>query len=386
MVENYSFENNSKFLIGDNATYNVPYELAQLGCTRAMIVSDETSYRIGNYDYVKGIFKLHKIAIGATFRKVQDVADSQTCEEIARRYRASNCDCIIAVGKKSAIFAAKGAKILLTEDIRYISHYADEGTGNLIVRNVPLVVVPSNMGCGFENSNFVRIVDKQLNIIYEFNTKYAETNMVAIDSSLTDTLPPKAIASHGLYALAMAAECYVSDDSPLSVKAYADIAIKQIYLYLEKSILHNARKDYRSRIMGAVILAGTGFYSIPREPISVIADALSDRYLINYGNLFAILFRHYIKKQELGYSFGYCLNAMLDINEYALYARENRTQKALTAIDALYDRIIDYVDFNSKLSDFDIPKEDLESVAEDVAKTIDTVTKEQVLELLNESY
>ena len=242
------------------------------------------------------------------------------------------------------------------------------------------------MGCGFENSHFVRIVDNQLNIIYEFNTKYAETNMVSIDSTLTDTLPPKAIATHGLYALAMAAECYVSDDSPLNAKAYADIAIKQVSQYLEKCILHNARKDYRSRIMGSVILAGTGFYSLDRQPISVIADAISDRYHINYANLFAILFRYYIKKQELGHSFGYCLNAMLDINEYALYARENRTQKALVTIDALYDKILDYVDFNSKLSDFDIPKEDLDSIAEEVAKTTDAMTKDAVLELLNESY
>ncbi len=385
-MQEYIFDNNVKLLVGDKAIYNLPYELAQLNCKRVLLLSDEISYRVGNWNYVKNIFKSQNIEICATYRKIQDVATNKDCERIAINYKAGNCDCIIAVGKKAAIMAAKGAKILLTEDQNYISHYAIEGIDNFAVRNVPLIVVPTNLASGFEISNFVRISDLKNNKIYEFDTKYAESNIVVVDSVMTDTLPPKSIATYGLYALALSIECFAQEDSTLISKIYADVAIKLVFEYLEKSILKNAEKVYRTKIMEAVVLAGAAYSMLRKQTLAVISDVISDRYHANYSNIFAILFRQYLKKQELSESFGYSLNSMISENDYALVERDKRSERAIFAIESLYDKVNEYVDFNSKLSDFNIPEEDLDDIAKTVADNCKAMEEESILTLLNESY
>lgn len=384
------FENSIKFLSGDKAVCNLPYELSQFGCMRPLVLCDEPAFRLGPYNYVKSALDAADYSIARTYFKTENVATSKVCQDVANEYKAGQCDCIIVIGKKGAIATAKGAKILLCEDVHHVSHYDHISISDYGVREVPLFVIPTHLGTGIEASNFVRIYAKDTNKIYEFDTSYAASDEVIIDSLMTDILPPKAIASHTLFALAMAMECYANiGNVPMVCKAYADAAIKLLKKYGEKCLLRNANTEYRTKVLEAVVYAGAGYALLKRDMLAELSDIISDRYQINYPNVFAILFRQHIKNKEKDTAFGYALSALVDEAEYSMYAKDMRTQKLLSEIENEYLKIEKYVDFNNKLSSFKIPKEDLTSIAEQLISNHQDdyeYTKQEIEALLESVY
>ncbi len=379
------FESAIKLMVGDGIIENLSYVLNQKHCEKVMIVSDEPAYRLGYVDMIKRALSISPIEIKYLYKGVGDIALDKDVEEIASKYRHFNCDGIIAIGKKSAIMAAKGAKILITEDARYVSSFKSNKLTDFPTDTALLVAIPINFGSGFEALPIARIYDKVNNAIYEFDTSYCATDVFVMDTKMTDITPPKAIATYGLFALSLAMECFIKDDTNMMAKAYADAAIGIIYKYLTKCIFKNANKEYRQKIMEAVGLSSCGYAMIKKNNLlSPLSDIISDKYLANYANIYAILFRKYIEDVEVGRAFGYALNSMVDSNDFALYAKESRAQKTLAQIESLYKNVEECVDFNAHLSDFGVKEEDIEEIATMFEKgnEDETLTKEKVIDIL----
>lgn len=384
-MEQRVFESAIKLMVGDGIIENLPYVLKQKNCEKIMIVSDEPAYRLGYVDMIKRALSSSPIEIKYIYKNVGDIALDKDAEEITRKYKYFACNGIIAIGKKSAIMAAKVAKVLITEDARYVSSFKSNKLTDYPTDTALLIAVPINFGSGFEALPIARIYDKVNNAVYEFDTAYCSTDIFVMDTKMTDITPPKAIATHGLFALALAMECFIKDDTNMMAKAYADASIGIIFKYLNKCIFKNANMEYRQKIMEALGLAGCGYAMIKKNNLlSPLSDIISDRFFANYANIYAILFRKYIENVEVGRAFGYALNSMVDSNDFALYAKESRAQKTLAQIEGLYKNVEECVDFNAHLADFGVKEEDIEEIANLFARANEdkTITKDKVIELL----
>ncbi len=389
MSDIITFDNSIKLLVGANVINDLPYHLSLKNCEKVMIVCDEIAYRLGYVDMVKNVFQASPIDIVYTYKKIGDIATDKDVEEIARMYRYYKCDSIIAIGRKASMLSAKGAKLLVVEAVRYLSHYASNPVSEYPTNNSCLVCVPINFGSGCEAMPLTRIYDKEHNKVYEVNSQYASTDILVLETKMTDIIPPKAIATYGLLALAMALECYTDDETPMIAKAYADAAISLVYQYLIKCIFKNADMLYRQKIMEAVGYASCAYASIKKNKLlAPLSDIISDRYLANSANIYAILFRKYIPTVKTGRAFGYAINSMVDSNDYALYAKEARIQKTLAQIEDLYLSIERCTDFNSRLRDFGIKEEDLQEIADEFQSNNEdeAITNEVVLTLLRAAY
>lgn len=389
----FTFSNTAKFLVGNRALDNLPYELKINNLKKPLIVSDDISFRLDNVDLVKRALRLNEdIVEPVVYRKIVNVATTEKCEDIARLYRKNSCDCIIAVGRKALVEAVKGSKILIVEDISFMNHYDNFAISNFVTKDVPLFIIPTNTASGFEVRNNVRIRDEKENKVYEFNTDYASTYEVIIDPDMTDTIPQKAIVTATLYALAMSIEVFASKDAvPIISTTYASTALELIKDNWEKSIFKNSNVEYRTNIMQAVVVAGAAFDMLKKTAIEIISDAISDRYKIDFRNVFAILFPHYLKKQQKGEKFGYALASLIDNDEYCMYSKQVRSQKVLDHIDSLYEKMYSYVDYYSKLSDIQtIKRDDLEEIADSIIANYTSkelsMSKEEILEILVESF
>lgn len=389
----FTFSNTAKFLVGNRALDNLPYELKINNLKKPLIVSDDISFRLDNVDLVKRALRLNEdIVEPVVYRKIVNVATTEKCEDIARLYRKNSCDCIIAVGRKALVEAVKGSKILIVEDISFMNHYDNFAISNFVTKDVPLFIIPTNTASGFEVRNNVRIRDEKENKVYEFNTDYASTYEVIIDPDMTDTIPQKAIVTATLYALAMSIEVFASKDAvPIISTTYASTALELIKDNWEKSIFKNSNVEYRTNIMQAVVVAGAAFDMLKKTAIEIISDAISDRYKIDFRNVFAILFPHYLKKQQKGEKFGYALASLIDNDEYCMYSKQVRSQKVLDYIDSLYEKMYSYVDYYSKLSDIQtIKRDDLEEIADSIIANYSSkelsISKEEILEILVESF
>lgn len=361
----YNFESDIKFMTGDKALRKAITEITNFGCRRIMLICDEVSERVGQVDDMLRQFN-KELNIVETFKRIGDIATVEDCEKALRNYRTKDCDSILVVGRKSAVAVAKAVKIMLKDDISFMSNYRTCSVNNISSLHIPLIVVPTNLSTGFEAANFVRIYDTENNEIFEFNTPFAQTNIIILDPIMTDTMPAKTIAASGLYALAMAVLSIAEheDVKPLS-KVYAVTAINLLTENLKKSILKNGAKQYRFKILLATVLAGYAYWQMPRDILSELTDSISDRYRISYRNVFCILFLSYVNMHKWPDNFD--MNTFLTLigdNDY-LEVKEGTESKEIIrdSVNGYYARTKKYVNYIDKLGDMGVSQSDFADIA-----------------------
>lgn len=387
----YNFERDIKFVVGDKALRRSVKEINNLGCRRILLICDEMSDRVGQLkDMLRQFNK--EVNIVEKIKRIGDIATVEECEKTLRAYKASECDSIIVLGKKSAVAIAKAVKIMLKDGISIISNYRKFTVNNISSVRVPLVVVPTNLSSGVEASNFVRIYDVEQNDIFEFNTTFAQTNLIVIDPLMTDTMPPKSIATSGLHALAMAVMSLTSEkDSDPMGEVYAVTAIRLLTDNLKKCILQNKNKSFRFRVLLASILAGYAYWQTPKDIISELSDRISDRYRANYGNIFLILFLNYIgmHKWHADFDSDNLINLLGDNGYIVLKDMGSKRDFIVDSVNNYYKRLKNYVAYVDNLSDLGVKREDLVDIASSVISMHTDENEEYtfsfIMELLDKS-
>ncbi len=362
----YNFESDIKFLVGDKSLRKSIAEIVNIGCRRIMLICDEISDRVGQVSDMLRQFN-RELNIVETFRRIGDIATVADCERALRVYKSKDCDSILVAGRKSAVAVAKAVKIMLKDDISFMSNYRTCSVNNISAQHIPLIVVPTNLSTGFEASNYVRIYDTDNNEIFEFNTPFAQTNLIVLDPLMTDTMPAKTVAASGLYALAMAVMSLARNDEvrPLS-KVYAVTAINLLTENLKKSILYNASKQYRFKILLATVLAGYAYGQSPRDILGELTDSISDRYRISYRNVFCVLFLSYVNKHKWTESLD--INTFLTLigdNDYLEVGEGEEKSKQIIrdSVNGYYARTKKYVKYVDKLRDMGVSQSDFTDIA-----------------------
>ena len=387
----YNFERDIKFVVCDKALRRSVKEINNLGCRRILLICDEMSDRVGQLkDMLRQFNK--EVNIVEKIKRIGDIATVEECEKTLRAYKASECDSIIVLGKKSAVAIAKAVKIMLKDGISIISNYRKFTVNNISSVRVPLVVVPTNLSSGVEASNFVRIYDVEQNDIFEFNTTFAQTNLIVIDPLMTDTMSPKSIATSGLHALAMAVMSLTSEkDSDPMGEVYAVTAIRLLTDNLKKCILQNKIKSFRFRVLLASILAGYAYWQTPKDIISELSDRISDRYRANYGNIFLILFLNYIgmHKWHADFDSDNLINLLGDNGYIVLKDMGSKRDFIVDSVNNYYKRLKNYVAYVDNLSDLGVKREDLVDIASSVISMHTDENEEYtfsfIMELLDKS-
>ena len=372
-------DNNIKFVVGERALENIAYEISTAGCMRPMLVCDDMSNRVGLKRTLLKAFDGSDMDIAYIDQKIGDIPTTEDVERIVRQYISTGCDCMVLLGKKAVISAGKASKILIRDGVSLIAQYDGKNISKFPVKDFPLFVVPTYLGSAIECSNKVRIYNPEANITYDFDSAYAQTSAVFMDARMTDTMPPKSIASFGMFALALAVEGYTKSQDKVFAKPYSMTALKILKDSLMPCIFHNAESRYRKEIMSAVVIAGCGYYLLDKGLLSVLTDVISDRYKANYANIFALLFREYIKQSNTYDEklLGELAPCFYTIDQYCSELCDDLPKAVRRAIEGYYSRIEEYVEVTGKLRDFGVLKEDFPQIAEQAIQEADVTVDEE---------
>lgn len=359
-------ENDVKFLFGDQALENLMYELYIRGIKSPMFVCDDMARRLG---YKRELFRAvdgNGCDIACIDQRVEDIASVQDVERIVRLYATNNCDCIIGMGRKGLVQAVKAAKILLRDGVSTMAHYDTHAVGEYPARNVPMFLIPTNLASGSECMDVARIYDTKQNKVYAFDTAYASTQVVVADRRMSDIIPPKAVASYGLCAFSMAcAGCLY--EPQVFVRPYAESALEILNRTLTPCIVHNADANLRTALMSAVILSGCGYGNLHKHLLTELSDILSDRYRINFNNVFAVLFRRYVQMHENDpLRMEQLLLSLIGEHEWAMCTPAGRAAKAAECIEAVFAQVCEKVDYMDHLSELGVERSDFAAIAEQV--------------------
>ncbi|MDE5756895.1 MAG: iron-containing alcohol dehydrogenase [Clostridia bacterium] len=369
MRSQYNFESDIKFLTGRGALRNCAVTMSNMGCRRIMLICDEKSVKRGHLRaLMRRIGK--ELNIVAVYKKVTDFATAEDCDRALRLFKEKECDSIIALGQKSAIYTAKAVKVMIKDGVSFMSTYLDCSVNNISSDFLPLAVIPTYLSSGIEASNTVRVLCEDGGII-QLDTPFAQTNALALDPCMCSILGKNRIASIGLNALAMAISSLTSRKSvnPMT-KVYALDAITLLTDNFEPCMLYTGIRKYRFNVAFATMLAGCAYWSSPNDLLTKLSDLICDISGADYRDVFNILFAKGVEKIEFKWDFDtYALVNLIGYNKYIeVQDGKKGGQIIKECVNRYYAELKKYVNYPLKLQDLGIDDEMLSRAYDEFTK------------------
>ncbi len=357
----YTFINDTKLMVGESALENIAYEIRYCGCKRPLLVTDEICKRLGYLKTFLRAFDNEDIVFSSVFDSVKPDADTETCEKLFNLCTLKECDCIVALGRRNVLTAAKIARIMVKENIGKVSSFRGVDLSGDYDKNMPLFVVPVISACGEEATCRAEIFDEISNTVYSFDTAAASVNAVIIDYRMTDIIPPVAMAKFGLYALAMGVCAYLNSGDNTVVKMYAGAAIRDITGNLNTIINRNGSRRYRTRLMSDVVIAGIALSSVGRSVCDELVFSLAQYKGMEIEDMLVALMPSYAMTCDED-KLASVLLYLAGEEEYSMCVPLGRAKKSIAFIDKLYNDIYETTGMQLKLRDYGIDKGDFTEV------------------------
>ena len=327
----YTFINDTKLMVGENALENIAYEIRYCGCKRPLLVTDEICKRLGYLKTFLRSFDNEDIVFSSVFDSVNAEAAVETCEKIFNLCTLKECDCIVALGRRNVLTAAKIARIMVKENVSSMSAFRGVNLSGDYDKNMPLFVVPVISACGEEATCRAELYDEITNTVYSFDTAAAAVNAVIIDYKMTDIIPPVAMAKFGLYALAMGVCAYLGSGDNTVVRMYAGAAIRDITHNLKTIINRNGSRRYRTRLMSDVVVAGIALSSVERSVCDELVFSLMQYKGMSKEDMLVALMPSYAQTCDED-KLASLLLYLAGEEEYSMCVPLGRSKKSITYI------------------------------------------------------
>jgi alcohol dehydrogenase class IV len=271
-----------KVIFDFGAIATLPKELAELGITNPLFMSDQGLVRCGVF--AKALGAMPKNARMAVF---DDTPENPTIEGVERAfvvYREHQCDGVVAVGGGSVIDSAKLVSVLA----RFpgpASQYLG-APEKLTAPAAPLIAVPTTAGTGSEASHSAGI-HRDPDLPSEgIRSPYIAPRVAICDPDLTLTLPPGLTAGTGMDAFSHCAEGFLSKMVNPPLDAIALDGIGRVVSHIERAVVDGSDRDARWQLMMAALEGGMSICK-GLGPVHALAIVFGDRGF-NHGVLVAI--------------------------------------------------------------------------------------------------
>jgi hydroxyacid-oxoacid transhydrogenase len=265
---------------GPGAADDAGWELARLGVTRALLVTDPGVAAAGHPERVR-----HSIAAAGievvVFGGVHVEPTLDSLEQAAAFARDARVDGFVSVGGGSSIDTAKVADLVVSHPAPVIEYVnAPVGGGRKPPGPLrPHLAIPTTSGTGSEATTVAVLDLPELRVKSGISHRHLRPAQAIVDPDLARTAPRDVTASVGLDVVCHAAESLLSrpydehrrpatpDDRPpyQGANPVADVwsakALEYAGRYLRRAVADAADTEARGAMMLAATMAGIGFGS-----------------------------------------------------------------------------------------------------------------------------
>ena len=267
-------------LIGNDSLQCLGDLLQQRGWTRPLLISDRQLMHLQLPAPL--INALASAGITCTlFDAVPENPTIASVEAGLRRFQASRCDSLIAIGGGSVMDCAKG--IAARAGNPWLPLQWMEGLFKVIGPTPPLTCIPTTAGSGSEATIAAVFTDPGQARKFAIADLKLMPRITVIDPQLTLTLPPSITAAGGMDALTHAVESYIGRNGNAWSRNKARSALRRIH----RSLLNAYRQgdDLPARLDMALAAheAGEAFTRTNVGYVHAIAHAIGSRYGLPHG-------------------------------------------------------------------------------------------------------
>ena len=249
----------TQILFGIGAVGDTGAELARLGVTRALIVTDAGVKKVGLIEPVLASLAAAGVA-AAVYDGVAGNPLENHVEDGIAAYRAHGADGIVAVGGGSSIDVAK-LIALRDEHARPLADYDDAKGGDALVTAAvpPIVAVPTTAGTGSEvgRSGVVTLAATGRKTVI-FSPKFMPRAAI-LDYELTRSMPSVTTSANDYVALTHCVEAYLSKgDHPLC-DSIALGGIRLVAKSLRRAVADGGDIEARGDMLKAAMMGAVAF-------------------------------------------------------------------------------------------------------------------------------
>jgi alcohol dehydrogenase len=296
ITRQYVFHAPTRVIFGTGAVQTTGRELAALGGSSALVVTDAGVVNAGLLDAVLASLAAADIAT-TVFDAVEPNPSIGTVEAALAKYQTDGCNAIVAVGGGSPMDVAKAVGILVTNG-GAISDY--EGKPDAVRADLPpLICVPTTCGTGSEVTPFAVITDEARHWKMSIASPREVPRVAIVDPDLFLKMPAPLIAATGMDALTHAIESYTNQD----VQPFADAldihAIRLIGANLRPAVA-NGNKEAMAHMAIAATMAGMGFSQNRLGIVHAISHPVTSYVGTPHGVANAILLPYVLEYNAIG--------------------------------------------------------------------------------------
>jgi aldehyde dehydrogenase (NAD+) len=345
----------TKIIFGNgSSTQEVEPEMSALGCSRAVVVTDQGIIRAGLLEKI--IVGLGAKCVGVYSDIPQDTG-IDVVDRAAAFARGKGADIVVSVGGGSVIDTAKGMCILLTEG-GSLSDF--EGIQLLTRPQTPHIVIPTTAGTGSEVTWAAVIYDKRKGQKILIVESFIAPRVAILDPTLTAKLPPLLTASTGMDAFCHAVEAMTSRQREPIADAMALHAIRLLYRYLPQCVQNGNDLEARGQVQLAATMAGWAFGNALVGLVHAMAHSIGAVARIPHGISNGILLPHC-----MAYNLSDAQEFYAEIAKVLGVTEKGSTtgQAAQAAVENVF-AFTQKIGHPQKLSEFGVKEKDIAKAAE----------------------
>ncbi|HZQ46897.1 MAG TPA: iron-containing alcohol dehydrogenase [Verrucomicrobiae bacterium] len=248
MTSSFSFP--TKIIFGAGTLAELPKQLAALGVSRPLVVTDPGLVAT---DAFKSLEKISGKK-WSVFSGVHPNPAMEDVEAATAAYQAGKCDSVIAFGGGSALDVGKVIRICLKRPDQPLIPFDYEADWSGLA---PCITIPTTAGTGSEaGRSSVIIKDGRKRVVFHPSLL---ASLVILDPELTRGLPPKLTAATGADALI---HCMESFTSPVFHPMCDGIALEGIHLIgqsLARAVKNGDDLEARGKMLVAAMMGAVAF-------------------------------------------------------------------------------------------------------------------------------
>jgi 4-hydroxybutyrate dehydrogenase len=229
----------------------LPAELANLGVSRPIFVTDQGVVNAGVFQKVRGAMPGGAQLV--VFDRTPENPTVEGVEQALALYRERGCDGVVSVGGGSVIDSAKAVAVVAGHGGR-ITDYMGQ-PGRIGPKVVPHVAVPTTAGTGSEVSRGAGIHPTATTRGNGINGPYVVARVAICDPELTLSLPRHLTAATGMDALSHAVEGYLAKGNNPVGDAIALDSIRRVFDWLPRAVQNGSDREARWHMMMAAMEA-----------------------------------------------------------------------------------------------------------------------------------
>jgi aldehyde dehydrogenase (NAD+) len=348
-ISSFQYHCPTNVIAGHGSLAAIYKEIVNLGCRRALILTDPGVKKAGLAQLVKDA--LVDFCVGM-FDNIPQDTHLDTVDAATAMARELKADCIVSVGGGSVIDTGKAVCVTLKNGGTANDHVA---LFRLLEPQTPHIVIPTTSGTGSEVTNVAVIKSKTAGRKVYIVDAHIMPNTAILDPRFTMTLPPQLTATTAMDAMTHAVEALTSTMSNRICEGQALQAIRLIGENLPLAVADGRNEKARLNMQVAATMAGWAFTIAQVGLVHAMAHTLGVVHNIPHGAACGIVLPKVMR-----------FNVDFAADKLALAARAlgvdtaglDERQAALAAADAV-EALMTKVGHPMRLRDLGVPEQSL---------------------------